>query len=207
MRTTALVLTALMVFGATAAQARPADAVLHELTVDEDADKQVLLVQDEELGFVDSYFPFTLAVNNPSVDDNMAGLWIGVLLPFGFLWSPFVFGDEKPGEDFVLDAIIIALLHMAPYLAVFIVLIPVIGWILALPINAALFIYTWANWLYLTPVAIINAYDRSIGPGSGGGRKPAPKKRKRRRRRREAGLELPSMATLANPASSGAVAF
>jgi hypothetical protein len=204
MRTTALVLTALMVFGATAAKARPADAVLHELTVDEDADKQVLLVQAEEPGFVEAYFPFTLNVNNPSVDNNLVGLWIGVILPFGFLWSPYVFGDEKPGDDFIVDAIIIALLHFLPVFGLVFAWIPFIGWALAIAIN----IYIWVNWLYLTPVAIINAYDRSIGPGSGGGGKkgPAPKKR-RRRRRREAGLEMPSMATLANPGTNGAVAF
>jgi hypothetical protein len=199
MRTTALLLTALMVFGATAAEAAPADAVLHELTVDEDADKQVILVQDEDIGFFEAYFPFTLDVKNASVNDSLVGLWIGTILPFGFLWSPYVFGQERPGDGFIVDAIIIELVHLIPILFLF---IPFINVFLIIPV----WIYLLVSGLYLVPVAIINAYDRSIGPGAGGG-KPAPKKRKRRRRRREASLELPSMATLANPGANGAVAF
>jgi len=174
---------------------------LHELNVKEDADKQLVLVQDEEVGFFEAYFPFSLNVQNESVDANIAGLWIGTILPFGFLWSPFVFGDVRPGDGFIIDAIIIALVHFLPVLLLF---IPFIGLFLGLP----MVIYIWVNLLYLTPVAIINAYDRSIGPGSGGGRKDRPKKKKRRRRRRRsAELDLPGMPEFAQVQSQGVVVF
>ena len=37
----------------------------------------------------------------------------------------------------------------------------------SIPIFIFIWVYTIANVFYLTPVAIINAYDRSIGPGGG----------------------------------------
>lgn len=195
MRTASFVITAL--FAASAASAAPERATPADAQA-APADDQVVLVQDdEELGFVDKYFPFTLNVTHDSVDENLVGLWIGVLLPFGFIWSPYVFGDEKPGEDFVVDAIIIALIHLAPLLGLFFVWIPIVGWAL----GVVLWIYALVNGFYLTPVAIINAYDRSLGGGGGGGRKRSkPKKERRRRRRDEDAMRLvpeaPSVAAL-----------
>lgn len=180
MYTTAYLVVALLGPAAPHAAADPAVAAVPEA--------DVVLVQDaggEELGFVDEYFPLSLSDNiDPATDDLILPFWLSAMfLPFGWLWAPYVFADVKPGNDYLVDALLIAVFHaLASACLLPCMFIPIV--------NIAVLIFNVINGWYLTPVAWLNAYDRSIKEkgGSGGGTAPSPKKRKRRRRPRQDAL-------------------
>ena len=152
----------------------------------------IILIQDdgEELGFFDEYFPLSLTENlDPSADKLVLPFFLAhFFLPFGWLWAPYVFADVKPGSGYLLDAVLIMIFHALVSGCVLpIAIIPIIGWLLFIPIM----IFNLINIWYLAPVALINAYDRSIkgtgGSKAGGGEDgERRKKRKKRKRRRKA---------------------
>jgi hypothetical protein len=162
----------------------------------------LLLVDDdggaagEELGFFDEYFPLSLADNlDPATDDLILPFWLSaIFLPFGWLWAPYVFGDVQPGNDYLLDALLIAIFHaLASACLLPIAMIPIIGWLLFIPIM----IFNVINGWYLMPVAWLNAYDRSIkAKGATAGPKAGPDKSKRRRRPRQDASLPPSLRTV-----------
>lgn len=115
-------------------------------------------VADEEIGFVDLYFPFMpdpimdQAPLEPEVQENFWLLYIvyavggGVASP---VWAHMIFlGDVDVGEDHLMEALIGWLIHVPLFLIMW---IPILGWIAAL-----------ANIWYLIPLQGVNTLDRNI---------------------------------------------
>lgn len=169
-----------------------------------DGDVRVVGTRNEEYGFFEKYFPFSTDVQHGATDDAMVGIWIAAaILPFGWLWGPYVFADEKPGGDFAIDAIIVVLVHLLPMILLF---IPFVNLIFIIPV----WIYLLVNGFYLTPVAIINAYDRSLdefGGGGGGGKKKSNKRKRRSRRDDEESSLLRPVPSFAATAMPGGATF
>lgn len=200
MKTIALCLSAAL-FAPALAHAAIDDAITHEMTADPDAKPRVLTVQDErsDPDFLQKFFAITF--HDPflhgEVDDKLVGLYIGFVLPFGFLWSPFVFGESKPEGDYIVDALLIEIIHVLLSVAAQFTMVlwwfPILGWVLGI----AVFAFHLFNFFYWIPVNLMNAYDRSI-PGGGGGKKKSSGKK---RRRRSANLfeETPGLAAAVQP--------
>ena len=144
----ATVLTAVL---AAAPQAAPAaSSTSMSVTASAAASSDVAQVAEgdgEELGFMDTYFPFSYADNlSPEVEDKkvMAHLLMIVTAPLcGSIWIPMVIYGGSPG-DYLSESVISWFVHFA---ATF---IPVAGPFIGL-----------ANCFYLIPVASTNAWDRN----------------------------------------------
>lgn len=72
----------------------------------------------EEPDFLERFFPLGLDANlHPVVDENLWSFWAGTLvsafIPFAQVWLPMVLVEEVP-KQYVLDALVIYLLHVAP---------------------------------------------------------------------------------------------
>lgn len=130
---------------------------------------QVLPVSDEELGFFDQYYPFTLSDNlHPEIEDNMVVIWIISALVWEFagaLWIPKVLVGLDTDEEFTSDALIGWLIHAAP------LILSVLG-----PLAIVGTIYWIVASFYLSPVHIINTYNRHIVGSKKKSRKAREKK-------------------------------
>lgn len=121
------------------AAAEAADAV-DDLAVD--------TVADEEMGFFAKHLAFTHDENlHPQIEEakwthHIAGIFLG------WIWSPFVLEGPEPGEDFIMDTFISAIVKFI-----------LGGWI---PVVYFFHFFWWY------PVGGINAYNRSVSGGSAG---------------------------------------
>ena len=112
------------------------------------------------------------------------------------MWLPLVAGLETD-DGYLVDALIIAAIHLFPHLALLILvaatpvaIIPVLGWIIVGSIyllNAINLIAFIANNFYFTPVALVNEANRHAGGSSS---TPDRRKKKSRRKKKAAALEL-----------------
>lgn len=134
--------------------------------------------EDGELGFVERYFPFSLTKDmHPAVEDIIWSFWVAnfiPVIPFPQIWLPMVALEGDVPSDYLLDAIIVYALHIAPHLALLVVglpllvlgAIPYVGWFLILPCalacNGANLIGLVVNAWYLLPVALANTMDRDL---------------------------------------------
>lgn len=134
----------------------------------------VEVVSRNDNGFIDKYFAMGFHDDmNPDLESSWLLIYCGFfIVPFGFCLAPFLCGlvtsAPTPGGGYILDAILIVLLHFL--LGIPMGLIPIVGAFLSL-----------FNVCYWTPVNLINAIDRNSGAPAGG--EPPPKKRNKRRRR------------------------
>ena len=115
---------------------------------------------------VNPYYSIVLDENlEPEVDDKVVPLWVtsafcGPLC--GSLWIPMLWVGENPGaEYFYKEALILIAMEALTYL---------IGGATT-PVAGVGAILITANLVYLTPVGIINGYDRALKKKRG---KPYP---------------------------------
>ena len=137
----------------------------------------------------------------PSVEDNRLLFFLGGIFPLGQVWLPLVAGLEVD-DGYLVDALIIAALHLFPHLALLILvaatpvaIIPVLGWIIVATIylaNAVNLIAFIANNFYFTPVALINEANRH--PAGASNKKSGKPRRKKKSARLELGRPAVSMA-------------
>lgn len=158
----------------------------------------VVVADDGEPDFLERYFP--LMMDDPvatTVEDNKLLFFLGGILPLGQVWLPLVAGTQTD-DDYLVDALIIAAIHLFPHLALLIlvaatpvVIIPVFGWFIVGSIyllNAINLVAFIANNFYFTPVALVNEANRHAGaPQAEGKRKKKPSKR---RKKKSSALEL-----------------
>lgn len=157
----AAVIGGLLAFAA-APNANVADAsntAVAQVAADEAGDALVVTpVADEEVGFIDMYFPFMpnpimdQTPLEPEVQENFWLLYI-VYAVGSFLASPvwvhmIFMGDVDVGEDHMMEALIGWLIHVPLFLIMW---IPILGWIAAL-----------ANIWYLIPLLGVNTLDRNV---------------------------------------------
>lgn len=134
-------------------------ALAASVQADESSDALVVTpVADEELGFIDLYFPFMpdpitdQAPLEPEVQENFWLLYIVYALGSGVaspVWVHMIFmGDTDVGEDHLMEALIGWLIHLPIFVVAW---FPILGWIAAL-----------ANIWYLIPLLGINTLDRNV---------------------------------------------
>jgi len=118
-------------------------------------------VAEEEVGFIDKYYPFVLADNlHPEIEDNLVVVWLlsALLWEFaGALWIPKAMVGLDVDDEFMSEALVGWLIHLVPLALTF---TGILSWLGA--------IYWIAASAYLSPVHIINTYNRHI---VGGGKK------------------------------------
>lgn len=106
----------------------------------------------EELGFMEKYIPFSLNENlSQPVDEAVFPTFAGsiCLTPLGgWLVNYLVMGEQRPVES---DALMVALAHCGIQFCLG------VGSILVIPAILLL-----VDWLYVAPVAILNAQDRAL---------------------------------------------
>lgn len=128
-----------------------------------------------EKDFFAKYFPFSFEDPlHPAVDENLWTFWVGLLVPFGQLWLPFIVIDDVP-KDYFVDALLIYIVHVVPHVILSVLAfapicllpcaaVPYVG-LLCIPIiPLSIFgchsingLLGLANGLYLIPVALANS--------------------------------------------------
>jgi len=108
----------------------------------------------KELGVMEKYFPFGLADNvSPEIQDIFILTLVLNLLPAGGLWGPLLLLKNPPkiGSDVIVSYLVPA----------------AVGWV------TSCFLIGIPIYLYIAPVAALNAYDRAIKSGGAPEAKPS----------------------------------
>lgn len=150
---------------------------------------QVADTYEEEPGFLETTWPLWLDDDfDPLVSKGLWTFWLGgciPVVPFGNIWLPIVVIDAPLDMgEYLLDAIIIEIVHLVPHLlvipAAFVLIFA--GAIAGVAsggggLNLPLFLGGFAagygllalngiclavNWLWCVPVATANAYNRAV---------------------------------------------
>lgn len=132
------------------------------------ADQEQEESADEE-SFVDKVNPYySLVLDDnlePEVDEKVTALWVTSVFcgPLcGSLWIPMLWVGEDPGSDyFFKEALILIGLELLTYVA----------GAATTPVAGLGAVLITANLVYLTPIGIINGYDRALKKQRG---KPYP---------------------------------
>lgn len=126
----------------------------------------------DEPDFIEKYFPFALSDDlHPELEDSVWAFWLVQVLPVFVApqaWvTPMIF-DGEPPEDYVMDAIIIYVTHLAPHACLYAATLPclIIPWVnicggLCLLANGVACV---ANFAYLMPVAFANRMNDGYVP-------------------------------------------
>jgi hypothetical protein len=149
----------------------------------------VVVADDGEPDVLERYFPLVMdAPLASTVEDSRLFFFLGGCLPLGQVWLPLV-GGMQTDDGYLVDALIIAAIHLFPHLALLILvaatpvaIIPVLGWIIVASIylvNAINLIAFIANNFYFTPVALINEANRHAGD-AGSKKSKTPSRRKKK---------------------------